>query len=415
MKENIKKIRGYNDYKEFNESGCITLYSNLSFAQRNQGKGEKIEYIYDENNRLIKEIIEYRNYYDHTYPYEIFEKKYEYNEFGYRITKFKTKLIHNFFSDPNSTTTLDSYDIDHYKRYPVDVNELISIIDIKLKNNKIVYKKSSNLLNNKIIQNEFKYDNNKLIEEKSTDFQKNTISKTINEFENDLIKTTKKYFSNIGENEILNEKTSYQYLNGLVVSIKNYVIKNNNLELNFETRYKYDDQNRIIEEVKANFEKEEYIYATDYYYLTEWNYHIQDDCEKIISVKFDHYNPEKKQMLVDSISIKTLNSESQCINRASMVTEYGNGYDFFKCLNSEHKYLTTKGIELNELELDDIKRIRIDSMISASVETIDYAYLSIQSKENCIMKKTMISLSEYNVEIVGNETYEYYSKSNKDN
>jgi hypothetical protein len=406
LKENIKEIFGYNDYKEFNELGNIILYSNLSSAQRNQCEGKRIKYVYDENNRLITEIIEIKNYYDHISAYEVFEKKFEYNDFGYRISEFKTKLIHNFHSDPNRTS-INSLK-DDLKRYPIDVNDLISIIDIKLKNNKVVFKKSTDLLNNIIILEEYKYENKKIIEEKFTDFQNNTISKTINEYENDLIITRKKYSSKNNEIKTLNAETTYQYVNGLIISIKNYIVKNDSLELDFETKYKYDSLNRIVEEVKANFEKKEYISSIDYYYST-YN-EDNDGFTKIIKIEFEDFDGDFKRLLVNKVSIDIFNELDEYVTKISNSTYQGIGYNFYRDFTTDKKYSNFDDVKFEEINLDEIKNINLESDDGTSVEVYDYGYL-VGMKKRSLLKKTLISISADNLKIIGYENYNYYLNS----
>lgn len=400
----IKEIFGYNYYKKFNEMGNIVIYSTLSFAQENQTEGERIEYLYDERNRLIKETIEIRNYYSHDSAYEVYEKNYEYNEFGYRIIKLKTKLIHNSYSDPNCR------EVDMMRgsdRYPVDVNELISIIDFKTKNNNIISKKTSNLLNNKILIEENRYENNKLIEVKVTDFQENTISQTINIYENDLIKSIKKFTSKNNEPKILVAETKYKYIEGLISSVKNYNLKNNKIELSFETTYKYDEQNRVLEEIKANFEKKEYYSVIDYFYSVEFD-NRNNQFEKIIKIEFDNYDEENNQMLIENVSINTFNIENRCVKKVFIETFNGFGYNFNRCLNSEYKYLSSNGEKLSILDFNDINKIKIGEHISTTVEIFVFGWDSDGDENDCLIKKTKIKLSEDDVEIVGSETYNYY-------
>lgn len=107
----IKSIKTNHSYEEYDINGNNII--------NNQYPGNNIKSFYDKDNRLIKKIVvEDEGVFEFVY-----EHKYEYNNFGYRISVFKIKK---------------TYPITTLKTKTDEIYEPISITDVKTENGKII-------------------------------------------------------------------------------------------------------------------------------------------------------------------------------------------------------------------------------------------------------------------------------------
>lgn len=111
----IKSITSNHSYEQYDIDGNIII--------SNQYPGSKSKYFYDKDKRLNKVIVVE----DDGNIENVYEHKYEYNSFGYRISVFKIKKTYPItsWSDDPKTKTEETY-------------EPISTIDVRTENGKVI-------------------------------------------------------------------------------------------------------------------------------------------------------------------------------------------------------------------------------------------------------------------------------------
>ena len=415
----IKKVHYSNgDFKEYDKLGnLILLYQKISFPQDEEIHHENVpcttKFIYDKNSKLIKKI-ETRIYQTSDFrSYEkIYEARYEYSK--------NTRLEYLYLVKKQ----VWKYHFDDYVLYDDILNKLISIVELKEsesmvldgKNEKIkhVLEKTTNLVNNKIILVESKFVNNELTYNKNIDFQQNTVSELINDYESNLIKSNTEYNYKLHEERKLSSKKNYLYNSGVLISVKNYQVKESNLVLDFEIRYKYDNEGRLIEEIKGDFEKNVFSYAVDYLYSFVNQYN--PDCIECSAItKLEYINSFSSEsnlnlMSVTEVSVEIYDEENKEICYSKLNYSFFNsGFNFKKCIGNSFKYIDFNNNKFNEIEFDKVSQlaniIQGEDYYEVDFNKIDYYWIDGSLEK---FKETAMSINAFGVKINRFSNYEYY-------
>lgn len=202
------------------------LKGNLIYLS-SQNPYKKSTYVYDEQNRIVKETAEECV---NEQQYVVFEIIHKYNMGGYRIIKNKIKTIEIVGFDESVLETFSP----------------ISITDVIIVDDKINSKKTTDFETNNIQEVEYKYDGENIITERFTDYL---------------------------TGEII--ETEYCYSEGLIQSKS--VIDQKGGNLLDKWVYLYDNENRLIEK--------QYVTTDDYGQVAKYIYKKGE----IIELSFDEH------------------------------------------------------------------------------------------------------------------------------
>lgn len=196
--------------------GYVKLYDNrgnLTYhSEYHTYDGVRTEYFFSENNKITKEKI----FIDKSYgdADEEREKIYEYNESGYRILEYQTKIIDDSRTAPQFAKGGLIMPDEIMNKYPRDVNNLLSIEDVKTVKGKITRRKIFNLISNDTVEIEYQYENDLLIREATFEIYKSdkTITREIiKNFNKNKKIISEKIIDYKGSEKLVDEHLIYEY------------------------------------------------------------------------------------------------------------------------------------------------------------------------------------------------------------
>lgn len=304
----IKRIVSNHSYKEYDINGNI--------INENDYPGDKTKYFYDTENRLIKKII-ISSYDSNEYT---FEHNYEYNDFGYRISVFKTKETY---------TSLEGWSDDlKTKTETVETHEPITITDVKTENDKVISEtitdfkaktvKTLNISAPIEIKTSLKYDeDNRIIERITEEFEDYGMT-TITEY----------YYSNIELKDSLGFSSTCKKIFSLTfVGYKGEEDLSNNTDFLLESLgiEVFDDEDNIINTIRqfdlhqqtSNPIKRK-IKSSDKYYADGKAVFIDktfDNIEKNVSLYEYKWLTKYKRMLVSITNLSLINDDIGVIDK----------------------------------------------------------------------------------------------------
>lgn len=307
----LKRETSNNYYKEFDINGNIII--------ENQYPGDKIEYVYEKDNRLIKKkvIVD-----DGPNEY-IYEHNYEYNNFGYRISVFKTKEtypITSFSNDPK-TKTEETY-------------EPITTTDVKIENGKVISKiitdfrtktvKTENIYEPIEVKPSLKYDAENRIIERITEENQEQGEIIITEYHYSLIVLKDSYGGSSTHKKILALSfIGYKEEDGLPDDA-NFLLESIAIEI-------FDDEDNIINRVsQSNLYQQtsnpikRLLNSNDKYYLDGATISIDktfDNIEKNVELYEYEWLTKDKRLLVSITSLSIINDTINVLNKT--------GYGYF--------------------------------------------------------------------------------------